>query len=177
VSGKKVGFTGTHKGAEAPQLAEAKEKLKKLKEEGFDEFHHGACIGADEQVAKIAKELGFRVVAHPGLASDPKNLLYRSEWTGNDEVREAKPFIARDHDIVDETAVMLATPLSYTEVTRSGTWTTVRYARKQGRVEGVTLHIIRPPFLPPNWASKQPPIMTNAIAGEDPRALVKRGVK
>jgi hypothetical protein len=149
---KKVGFTGTHKGAESLQLWLLQEKLKVLKEEGFDEFHHGQCIGADQQAAMIAKELGFRVVAHPGLAKDPANLLYRSEWDGNDEVLEAKPFIERDHDIVDATEVMLATPLTYGETVRSGTWTTVRYARKQGRVEGTTLHVIKPQFIPPRWA-------------------------
>jgi hypothetical protein len=149
---RKCGFTGTHKGAQAIQLELAKQKLMLLKQEGFSELHHGMCIGADEQVAKIAKELGFRVVAHPGLAKDPTNLLYRSEWDGNDEVREAKPFIERDHDIVNETEVMLATPLTYEEITRSGTWTTVRYAKKQGRVEGSTLHVIKPPFIPPRWA-------------------------
>lgn len=173
--GRKVGFTGTHKGAHTVQLKIAQAKLTAMKSEGFDEFHHGMCVGADEQVAKIAKGLGYRVVGHPGLAQDPGNLLYRSEWDGNDEVREAKPFIERDHDIVDETEAMLATPLTWEEQTRSGTWTTVRYARKQGRTEGRTLFLIRPPFVPPSWA--QPPAMTNAIAGDDPKALVKRGVK
>src|SRR6202795_4075150 len=129
--GKKVGFTGTHKGADPMQLAVAKERLKSLKELGLDEFHHGACIGADEQVAKIAKELGFRVVSHPGLASDPKNLVFRSVWDGSDETREAKPFIKRDHDIVDETEVMLATPKGYAEEARRGTGTRGRYAKKQ----------------------------------------------
>lgn len=153
--GRKVGFTGTHKGAKPTQLAVLEEKLKFLKEEGFDEFHHGACIGADEQAAKLAADLGFKVVAHPGLAKDPTNLMYRSEWTGSHETREAKPFIARDHDIVDETEMMLATPLTYEELQRSGTWTTIRYAKKKGRVEGATLHIIKPPFEPPKWASKE----------------------
>src|SRR5271168_5416422 len=146
--GRKVGFTGTHKGALPIQLANAKEKLRLLKEEGFDEFHHGACIGADEQVAKIAKDLGFKVVAHPGLAKDPTNMLFRSEWSENDEILEAKNFIERDHDIVNATEVMLATPLTFEETTRSGTWTTVRYAKAQGRTEGSTLFVIRPPFVP-----------------------------
>src|ERR1035437_640597 len=101
--GRKVGFTGTHKGASPTQLTELAEVLNRLHADGFDEFHHGACIGADEQAAVIAKRLGFRVVAHPGLAKDPANMMYRSEWTGNDEVREAKPFIVRDQDIVNET--------------------------------------------------------------------------
>jgi hypothetical protein len=151
---RKIGFTGTHKGACLAQLEELSPKLQALKDAGFDEFHHGMCIGADEQAARIAKVIGFRVVAHPGLARDPKNMLYRSEWDGNDEVREAKPFIERDHDIVDETEVMLATPLTCAEQVRSGTWTTIRYAKKQGRTEGSTLFVIKPPFVPPAWVGK-----------------------
>jgi hypothetical protein len=151
----KVGFTGTHNGAEASQLVTLTEKLRALKADGFDEFHHGACIGADEQAAMIAKSLGFRVVAHPGLAKNPANLMYRSEWNGNDEVRDAKPFIERDHDIVDETEIMLATPLTWEEQVRSGTWTTVRYAKKRGRKEGETLFVIKPPFTPPSWVKNE----------------------
>jgi len=149
---RKVGFTGTHKGACLAQLEELSARLQALKAEGFDELHHGMCIGADEQAARIAKVIGFRLVAHPGLAKDPTNLMYRSEYDGNDEVREPKPFIERDHDIVDETEVMLATPLTHEEIARSGTWTTVRYARKQGRIEGTTLHVIRPAWESPRWA-------------------------
>jgi hypothetical protein len=170
--GKKVGFTGTSKGASPAQLAELEERLKKLKEEGFDELHHGWCIGADEQAAIIAKRVGFRVIAHPGTPKDPKNMMYRSEWNENDEVRPEKPFIERDHDIVDETERMLATPLTRAEMTRSGTWTTVRYARKQSR----PIDLILPPFVPPKYVQVQPP-RTNAIAGEDPRAIIKRGLK
>src|SRR5271157_929261 len=169
--GTKVGFTGNSRGASNFQLDELEAKLKKLKEEGFDEFHHGLCIGADEQAAEIAKKLGYRVVAHPGLASDPKNLRYRSEFAGNDEMREAKPFIARDREMVDETERMLATPISRMEEVRSGTWTTVRYARSKNK----PIDLILPPFVPPKWAL--PPVKTNAIAGDDPKALIKRGVK
>jgi len=158
--GRKVGFTGTHRGACPEQLTEAEARLRALREEGFDEFHHGQCIGADEQVAKIARTLGYRVVAHPGLASDPANLMYRSDWDGNAEVLEAKPFIARDHDIVNETEVMLATPVSREEHMRSGTWTTVRYARKKGRKEGETLFVLKPPFTPPQWVRDQRPTIS-----------------
>ena len=175
--GRKVGFTGTQKGAHLTQLAVAEEKLKFLREEGFDEFHHGMCIGADEQVAKIAADLGFKVVGHPGLAKDPTNMQFRSDWNGNHEILEAKPFIERDHDIVDVTETMLATPLTHEERTRSGTWTTVRYAKKQGRIEGASLHVIKPPWIPPKWAAPANPIKTNAIAGDDRNALVKRGVE
>jgi hypothetical protein len=172
--GKKCGFTGTSKGASPAQLVELEEKLKALFADGFDEFHHGLCIGADEQAAIIAKRLGFRVIAHPGLPKDPTNMMYRSDFAGNDEMRDPKPFIARDQDIVNEVEHMLATPLTRAEVVRSGTWTTVRYARKVGR----QIDLILPPFVPPTWASAPPP-KTNAIAGEDAQTPphMKRGIR
>lgn len=175
----KIGFTGTHRGASAFQLDELVKTLTQLRDTHAEQFtvelHHGQCIGADEQAAKAAKGLGYRVVAHPGLAKDPKNLLYRAEFEGNDEVRDAKPFIERDHDIVDESTIMIATPVSREDHVRSGTWTTVRYAKKVGRKEGVTLFIIKPPFTPPQWTRPEY-TKTNAIAGDDPKALVKRGI-
>lgn len=170
--GKKVGFTGTSRGASPFQLAALEEKLKALQADGFDELHHGQCIGADEQAAAIAKKLGFRVVSHPGTIRDPKNTMYRSDFAGNDETREARPTVQRDHDIVDETEMMLATPPTREELLRSGTWTTVRYARKVGRL----VELILPPFVPPKWAPAPPP-RTNAIAGEDPDNPMKRGVR
>jgi len=170
--GKKVGFTGTSRGASAFQLTALEERLKALLADGFDEFHHGLCIGADEQAARIAKRLGFRVVAHPGLIRDPKNMKYRSEFAENDETRPEKPTIERDRDIVDEVELMLATPPTREELLRSGTWTTVRYARKVGR----TVELVLPPFAPPKWAPAPPP-RTNAVAGEDPNDPLKRGVR
>jgi hypothetical protein len=158
---RKVGFTGTHHGMDEVQKRELEEKLKQLFDDGFNEFHFGLCIGADEQAAVIAKMLGFRVVAHPGLASNPTNLMYRSDWIGSDEVRDPKPFIGRDHDIVDETEEMVATPVSEDEEVRSGTWTTVRYARTQDRKVTVLN-----PKKTPKFDPHAMPVKTNVVAGE-----------
>jgi hypothetical protein len=136
-----VGFTGTKIGMHPNQRLELAEHLLYLKGLGFTHFHHGDCIGADTQAAKIAKQFGFFIVAHPGHPRDKNNTMYRAFTECNDEVREVKPFIQRDHDIVDETERMIATPAGCTEEIRSGTWTTVRYARKQSK----EVHIIYPP--------------------------------
>jgi len=102
-----------------------------------------------------------RIVCHPGYPPNhPKETKFRAFTDFNDEVRELKPFIARDHDIVDETEQMVATPVSEEEV-HSGTWTTVRYARKQSRQ--VT---ILPPKKTPKFDPHAMPVKTNAVAGE-----------
>jgi hypothetical protein len=138
---KHVGFTGTKNGMKPNQREELREYLTKLFELGYRVFHHGDCIGADAQAARIAKDIGFYLICHPGHPKDKNNTMFRAFTDFNDEVREAKPFIARDHDIVDESNTMVATPAGE-EVPRSGTWTTVRYARKRRK----SLHIIYPPL-------------------------------
>jgi len=130
----KVGFTGTRNGMTTEQKADLRALLLLLRTEGCQEFHHGDAIGADEQAACIAKDVGFFIVCHPGYPPNhPEETKYRAFTTFNDEVRDPKPLIARDRDIVDETERMVAAPVSEDEEIRSGTWTTVRYARKQGR--------------------------------------------
>lgn len=88
------------------------------------EFHHGDCVGADSQASVIAGRLGFRIVLHPPL--DPKKRAYNIA----DLVLQARPYLERNHDIVDACDVMFATPREMHEVLRSGTWATIRYARK-----------------------------------------------
>lgn len=133
----KVGFTGTSKGMSPEQKAAVKAYLLEIIAQHPNEtveFHHGLCIGADEQAAAIAKELGCLIVAHPGFSPrNPNGRLFRSDFTGNDEVRAEKPHIKRDREIVDETQEMIAGPLGKAEEVRSGTWTTVRYAVKKGK--------------------------------------------
>jgi hypothetical protein len=131
--GRSVGFTGTSAGAVSEQVRRIDDRLANLKKIGFDEFHHGLCIGADEQAAAIAKRLGYRVVAHPGLASDAGNLDRRSTFDGNDEICAAKPFAERDREIVDTTECLLAVPSTREQDASSGTWATVRYARDRGK--------------------------------------------
>ena len=48
-------------------------------------------------------------------------------------VHTPKDYLERNHDIVDETDMLIATPGEEQEVQRSGTWATIRYARKQKR--------------------------------------------
>ena len=48
-----------------------------------------------------------------------------------DETRKQKDYLDRNHDIVDETELLIACPKEPEEITRSGTWATIRYARKK----------------------------------------------
>jgi len=106
--------------------ANQKKKLKRLLERKKPtEVHHGDCVGADKEFHDISYGLKIPIVIHP-----PSKNGKRAFCTDAECVHETKPFIDRNHDIVDACVVLFATPNSETEVLRSGTWATVRYAKK-----------------------------------------------
>jgi hypothetical protein len=100
--------------------------LKQLRKEGYEVFRHGDCIRSDAQAHDLAIEAGFAVVIHP--PSNPK----KRAWKKADSVRPPKPYLERNWDIVNESQFLIATPRTMEEELRSGTWATIRYARKKG---------------------------------------------
>lgn len=119
----KIGFTGTQEGATIDQ---ARILWSYLRFAHPSEFHHGDCNGADEVAHYIAKSLGIRIVGHP--PTNPK----KRAFCDCDEWREPKPYLERNHDIVNEALAMVGMPKGRDEELRSGTWATIRYARKLG---------------------------------------------
>lgn len=91
------------------------------------EFHHGDDKGADADAHALVRETlpNCRIVVHP-----PDNGYRRAHCSG-DVVLQAHPFLVRNHHIVDACSCLIATP-DGPEVLRSGTWATIRYARKRG---------------------------------------------
>lgn len=120
------GFTGTQQGM-TPAQKECITRLFSLLPT-MRSVHHGDCIGADADIHEIARAQKLWIVVHP-----PDNDSKRAFVTGYNEIREAKPYLARNDDIVSETEVLIAAPKGYGEEHRSGTWATVRRARKQGK--------------------------------------------
>ena len=125
----KVGCTATHKGLRPLQKDGIRKVLQDFYDKGARELHHGDCIGGDDQIATIAQQIGYRLVAHPGF--NPKKVADTSfrAFHPSHVLLPVKPFLMRDRDIVDAVDVMVAGPLNPYEVRRSGTWTTVRYCR------------------------------------------------
>jgi hypothetical protein len=122
----RIGFTGTRRGLTPLQINALRDQIVAL---GADWFHHGDCVGADAVAHSLARVLGLRVSIHP--PTDPRQ---RAFCEGADRVCPEEPYLDRNHRIVRETDVLIACPGERQEVLRgSGTWSTVRYARKQGR--------------------------------------------
>lgn len=117
-----VGFTGTRRGMTAQQKLLVRDGLRILEPE---HVVHGDCIGADADFHAICQELNIDI--HIRLSILPT----RAYCSGAKKIHDAKPPIDRNHDIVDEADVMLATPDTEQEKLRSGTWATIRYARNR----------------------------------------------
>lgn len=118
----RVGFTGTSKGTTVEQINKLLDFFESTK---ISEFHHGDCIGADFHAHLVAHTLGVSIIIHP-----PTNLIKRAFCEGT--IREEKPYLKRNKDIVNETDLLIACP-DGPEKLRSGTWSTIRYAYKQGK--------------------------------------------
>lgn len=124
-----LGFSGTQVGMTSAQGAELYYLLvERQGDYGKElEFHHGQCIGADEQALRMAKHLGIWTVSHPPLRQ-AKMSLETSDLT-----LPAEDYLDRNRSIVVASDEMVICPKEPTEVLRSGTWTTYRYAKKLGR--------------------------------------------
>lgn len=119
-----VGFTGTSIGMNDTQARGVRNMLLEIIP---NVAHHGMCKGADANFHWIVRNMfgAFcRIEGHP-----PINKI-NADMVPVDVMHPDKDYIVRDKDIVDAADVMLATPFC-PEIRRSGTWTTVRYARKR----------------------------------------------
>lgn len=133
----RVGFTGTQQGMTDEQKARVDLLLAELTHDAV-EFHHGDCVGADEEAHDIADNHSVDIVIHP-----PDNDSKRAFCTGG-EVMEPKPYLERNRAIVDATSILIACP-NGSERMRSGTWATVRYARTKIYARGNQLTYIVTP--------------------------------
>jgi len=124
-----VGFTGTRAGMTSDQWHMLRKRLAAIKAEHGDVvFHYGQAVGADEEAALLAHEMGFWVVSHP--SNLPNQTSVHTDLIS--EARAPKAPLVRNHDIVDESSLMFATPRTLNEELRSGTWATIRYANRTG---------------------------------------------
>jgi len=125
-----VGFTGTREGMSEFQSKEFRDRMIMLKVGGSKMLHHGGCIGADEDAHYMAYDLGFLTYIYPSDIEDTQAALFKFTITKTYKARQP---LDRNHDIVNVCDILIATPLQEYEVHRSGTWATIRYARKKDK--------------------------------------------
>jgi len=121
-----VGFTGTQIGMCAAQKKALIEYL-----QGLDAvtLHHGDCIGADKEADDICKALGnIDTIVHP-----PENESKRAFCKGYSRIAVPRPYLERNRHIVNCCEVLIVAPKTNEEETRSGTWSTYRYAKRENK--------------------------------------------
>lgn len=126
----KVGITATQEGLTVMQHKRLHMLLHHLK---VIELRHGDCIGGDSQAHDIAENMKLRIVIHPPINSNKR--AFREGI-----ILPEKEYLSRNKDIVNAVDYMIALPKEREEVLRSGTWSTIRYAKKINK----PLYIIYP---------------------------------
>lgn len=131
-----VGFTGTQSGLTDRQRHALAAWVRKHAGK-FEAGRHGDCVGADEAFDRLLEQVGKMTVIHPPDIAAKRAFCARREGriSAVHPVVELAPlpYLERNHAIVDACHRMLAAPNEMTEQLRSGTWATVRYARKLRR--------------------------------------------
>jgi hypothetical protein len=124
-----LGFTGTRQGMTNAQYYTVRALIAFMCPEVA---HHGCCMGADEQFARICFELRVgRIISHPPIKTEFKALDTYSHVQ-----RRERPYLVRNRDIVDESDLLLACPKDSENMVvprKGGTWCTIKDARSQNR--------------------------------------------
>lgn len=132
-----LGFTGTRKGMTPEQLATLNLEMDNpgldIDDNSPPKLIHGGAEGADETMDSLCC---FRT--QEPIEVYPCTWERYQYWVNKDKfstiinriVHQVKPPLVRNKIIVERAALMIATPYTMEEELRSGTWATLRYARK-----------------------------------------------
>lgn len=126
-----VGFTGTRaiEKISEKRLFELHKELLKIDVSNNEPiFVHGGAQGMDEYFHNIVINIvdsQVKVIFAKGM---------ERELEGEYETLPSKPPLERNTDIVDMCDILIAVPIDpEVEEQRSGTWATIRYAKKMGK--------------------------------------------
>lgn len=136
-----VGMTGTHLGLTTRQFERVPVLLSQLRDAHPGSqlwLMHGACRGADVQVAQIARELGFLIWELPGYSARDYSSPWRASlgsrrgWTCSSS---PLPYLMRDAYIVAKCDFLVACPKQNGQVAtqQGGTARTYRMAEAVNR--------------------------------------------
>lgn len=127
----KLGMTGNRNGMNENTKNKLIEFIKNNK---IDEVHHGDCVGADKNFHDICSSNNIKIIIHP-----PINNKLRA-FSKSDNILQPVGYLQRNKNIVDSTDMLIGFPNDKQETLHSGTWSTIRYARKNKK----KIHIIFP---------------------------------
>jgi len=126
----KIGFTGNRTGLRPDQ----EDQIKLI----FDKYDticvsHGDCIGADTDFHNLC--IKYKDINHAKtivIHIYPPDVPTLRAFNKADVIMETKPFLKRNLDILKNSTILIACPMDKNkEELRSGTWSTIRQARKR----------------------------------------------
>jgi len=134
-------MTGNQHGMSSKQIEVGRNLLSGLQRQFKVVAHHGDCIGSDDHFDQICVELGIHRIIHPPDRVSKRAFCQRRS-PETCQVLDEKPYLDRNRDIVRAANTMYGFPRELSEPvqTRSGTWYTIRQARKTQTL----CHIIYP---------------------------------
>jgi hypothetical protein len=124
-----VGFSGTQEGMTPAQKKTFRFFIEFINQciPGPHEFHHGDCIGADDDAHKVVRQYKYTITGHPPVKPDKR------AYCDFDTVLPEKEYLKRNRDIAKAADIMIVTPKEFKERQRgSGTWASYRYAHQEG---------------------------------------------
>lgn len=90
-------------------------------------LHHGCCVGSDAEMHVLAVAQEWSVVGH--LPTN-RSLVMQQTTGFHQLIAEPGDYMARNHAVVNAGYALLAAPKTPHEQIRSGTWATIRFARR-----------------------------------------------
>jgi hypothetical protein len=129
-----IGFTGTREGMTENQKQELYKQLLTYLGHAIW-FHHGCCVGADAEAHEIAFSLNVMKFpyTHVSFVGHPCDISRMTAKMVCESMHKPYRPLTRNRKIVEECDVLIAAPRTINEELRSGTWATIRYARKAGK--------------------------------------------
>lgn len=129
-----IGFTGSRHGMSEQQKVAFTAMIKQAALTDHVNFHYGMCIGSDDQAAHIVNAIIGTNRDHRDIYGHPPiNQKFYAPYPDCDYIAEPAEYLIRNRHIVDACDFLIVCPYGIVEKHRSGTWSTVRYARKQKR--------------------------------------------
>lgn len=125
----RIGFTGTKQGMSEKQITTLTKIMRDftlLPQSLTNVFRHGDCVGADAEAHSIVKtHTNFTTIAYPAIIKSELRAFCKADTI----YPPAQP-LERNKVIIANSNLLIATPKEFHEVIRSGTWFTLRQARK-----------------------------------------------
>lgn len=130
-----IGFSGTQVGMTEAQKNKFVEEFCKIQDMFPDkklEFHHGDDEGSDSDADELVRfcSRSCEIHIHPPVNENRRAFCNKR---GPTVVHEAKKFLVRNNDIAYVCNMLIAIVKERYEMRRSGTWSTVRRARRYNK--------------------------------------------